>query len=354
MWSGYVAGLIYATLWLSPIPWFEQARQPLQHVRLPPSIPSLFATDCRPCHEAQYQQWRGSRHAESFTNRIFAASFRREPLRWCVYCHAPLPAQEQALRGVRLVPAVVDPLVAEGINCAVCHVRDGAILGTRPPSPAGLRAHPMRQAPELGRSTFCAGCHQFNFPRQGLPIRYTAEPMQDTLAEWRRAPHSPSCQQCHMEKGSHRFPGGHDVALLRETISARLLRLPSGQLQVTLTAHKAGHRVPTGDPFRRIVLKLYRDRGQAEPLQRYAFGRQFRRPPGAAADAWTLAQDTSIPPPQAGQSASHVLTLPTDAGKPAATFFRLLYSYPAPSSVPDLAEEDIAVELQHGAIPDRP
>ena len=348
--SGYVAGLFLAALSLGPTVWFEQARRPLQHVRAPAQIPSLSATACRPCHEKQYVTWRASRHAESFTNRIFAASFRREPLRWCVYCHAPLPAQAQALQGVTLVPTSVDPLVAEGINCAVCHVRDGAILGAQPPSAAAQRAHPVRQAKELAQSTFCAGCHQFNFPRSGLPIRYTDEPMQDTFAEWRRAPHSPSCQQCHMKQGEHSFPGGHDVPLLRETISASLLRLPSGQLQVTLTARNAGHRVPTGDPFRRLVLKLYRERNQAEPLHRYSFGRQFRRPPGGAADAWTLVQDTSIPPPQDGQNASRVIALPTDPTEPAATYFRLSYSYPAPSSLPDLTGEDIAVELQHGAI----
>lgn len=335
-----------------PSPLFEQARRPLQHVTPPPRIASLSATDCGPCHRAIYDQWRHSRHAQSFTNRIFAASFRREPLRWCVYCHAPLPAQVEALRDARSVRPGRSPLVDEGVNCAVCHVRDGAILSARPPSTAALRAHPVRLTPELAKAEFCGGCHQFNFPRIGVPIRYTHQPMQDTLAEWRHTPQRRTCQNCHMPAGAHRFPGGHDTALLRDTVRASVRRLPDGRLQVELHASNAGHRVPTGDPFRRLELQLYANGTDAELLARYSFARRFRKPPGGDAFSWVLAHDLTIPPPADGRQATRTIDLPAPDAATPARFWRLHLAYAAGSSLPDLRGDDVSVEIARGQVMD--
>jgi hypothetical protein len=325
---------------------FEGARRPLRGVTPPPNIPSLSAHDCSTCHDAIYKQWLASRHAQSFTNRIFVASFRREPLSWCVYCHAPLPEQAKALAGARHIRVRALPLVDEGVNCAVCHIRNGAILRARAPSAAALRAHRMRVVPSLATSEFCGGCHQFNVPRPGLPVRYTAEPMQDTLAEWRRTTRNKECQDCHMAGGGHAFPGGHDVALLRNTLRVHITP-KNDRLQIELEANGAGHRVPTGDPFRRLQLQLLSEEQAATPLGTYSFGRRFRNPPHGDKDTWVLAQDLSIPPPTQGTTAVRSFTAKAMGAK----YWRLLFSYPAPSSRADLQGDDIAVEVLRGAVP---
>jgi len=351
-----LAGVWSFVLALNSLPFpsalFEQARQPLSRVKLPAQIESLSARACQSCHTEVYKQWLGSRHAKSATNRIFAASFRREPLRWCVYCHAPLPEQDAALQNVRLVRPGIWPIVDEGVNCAVCHVRDGAILVARSPSPAAQRAHPVRVVAELRQASFCGGCHQFNFPRPGMPIHYTAEPMQDTLSEWRRTTQEKSCQDCHMPRGTHGFPGGHDSTLLRDTLSAEVTRQPAGHLRIELRARAAGHRVPTGDPFRQLQVKLYAEKDDAAPLRTYAFGRRFRNPPGGAPDTWVLARDMSIPPPEKGREAVRTLDLKNGdvSTVKSAKYWRLLLSYPAPSSVPDLRGDDLAIEVTRGVV----
>lgn len=325
---------------------FEGARRPLRSVTPPANIPSLSARDCSKCHDAIYKQWQASRHSQSFTNRIFAASFRREPLAWCIYCHAPLPEQVKALAGTRGIRGGDSPLVDEGVNCAVCHIRNGAILSAHEPSAAGQRAHPMRRVPALGTSEFCGGCHQFNFPRPGLPVRYSQQPMQDTLAEWRRTEQKKECQDCHMPGGGHTFPGGHDIPFLRNTLQVHIT--PKGhRLQIDLQANGAGHRVPTGDPFRRLQLQLLSNEQATVPLSTYSLGRRFRNPPNGDKDTWVLIQDLSIPPPTQDGTAVRSFTAPALGAK----YFRLLFSYPAPSSRPDLQGDDVAVEVLRGAVP---
>lgn len=169
--------------------------------------------------------------------------------------------------------------------------------------------------------------------------------MQDTLEEWRRAPGAKSCQGCHMDRGSHRFPGGHDQALLRATVSATVRQLGDGRLRAELRATSAGHRVPTGDPFRRLTIELCEEPSCAAPLAGLLFGRAFRK----TAESWALARDTAIPPPAGGTEARRALDLTPEPGPPA-RYWRLLYGYAAPSSEKDLSGDDVAVEVLRGSV----
>ena len=82
------------------------------------------------------------------------------------------------------VITVADLAADDGVSCGICHVRAEHVLGAgRSPS----APHPMMAVRAMSSSRFCAGCHQFNFPgdtgRGGARFD-TAEPMQDTYAEW--------------------------------------------------------------------------------------------------------------------------------------------------------------------------
>lgn len=324
---------------------FEKGLRPLPQVRAPARIGSLSASACGSCHAAAYQEWKGSRHRQSFTNRIFGVSYRDEPMPWCVYCHAPLPEQAAVL-GLDRSASAVSALLSEGINCAVCHVRDGFILSARAPSAAGRKAHPMREERQLGRPEFCGGCHQFNVPRDSPPLRYTDEPMQNTLVEWQRsdaAHEGRSCQHCHMTGGAHRFPGAHDPEFLKRSIGVRVRRTEEG-IAVTLSARRVGHNLPTGDPFRRLELHFCREPRCVEPLGKLAFARVFQK----LEDGSRLASDWTLPPSQGGRDGERSLIV-REFG-PEATSYRLVYAYAARGAEGSLTKAERELELVRGTI----
>jgi hypothetical protein len=203
----------------------------------------------------------------------------------------------------------------------------------------------VRVEPELARSEFCAGCHQFNFPRPA-PLGAGDEPMQDTLAEWRRsaaARDGRTCQACHLD--GHRFPGAHDAALLDRSIAVRVERRDAAHVLVTARATGAGHRVPTGDPFRRLRVELCAEPTCAEPLARPLFARLFQ-PEG---ESWKLASDTTVAPPALGATSERTIAVRLQAPPPI-VYWRAVYAYAAPSTEPDLDRAEYELELGHGQV----
>jgi hypothetical protein len=291
---------------------------------------SVSAEDCRGCHRAAYDQWRKSRHARAWTNPLFTVSFRREPMRWCVYCHSPLVEQVAQVGSARQVEPGAYPLADEGVTCAACHVRDGHILSARTPSERATTAHPMIVEPRLGVE-LCAGCHQFNFPHErSAKVSYTDAPMQNTVAEWRASGDKRACSACHP---AHEFPG---ATLVRDSVSITVTRPAIDRVAITLRARGAAHRVPTGDPFRRLVVEL-RAPDSDVPLATPAFGRSFRRD----GDAWRLARDFSLPPD--GEIRRELKIPPTPVVE-----WRLSYKMAAPSTEPDLSPTDHTIPLADG------
>lgn len=68
---------------------------------------------------------------------------------------------------------------------------------------------------------------------------------------------------------SHRFPGGYDEQMLGRAVEARaeLVQKPDALLlKMVLRAQDVGHKVPTGDLFRSLVLDATLTDGNGNPL----------------------------------------------------------------------------------------
>jgi hypothetical protein len=304
---------------LNPIPWLVTVLHLLDGAPVPiaPRGLTLSARSCEPCHAAIVAEWRQSAHASAFDNSLFRASFRDEPRAWCVSCHAPLRQRD------------------EGVGCASCHVRDGAILAPRPATAEAARAHPIVVEPRLS-AELCAGCHQFNWPITTEPLRYGPHPMQNTVAEWRKSGSNRSCVDCHMAQG-HRMPGGHDVAFVKGALAVTVAPRPHGRVQVALRSRAIGHAAPTGDPFRRLVVQLCAFPSCATPLREVFFGRRLD-----PAHDGKLRVDTTVPAGGARQ-----LEVPAPDG---ARYWRLVYRYAAIGTNRDLDDDEREQEIATGTI----
>ncbi|MCK6503587.1 cytochrome c family protein [Myxococcota bacterium] len=290
----------------------------------PPGL-GLSAADCAACHERAAAQWSRSRHAVAGTNPLFWEAWTRLPLGWCVNCHAPLRSGQQATLGGAVRPgALVTPAAPagawrEGVTCAACHVRDGAVLTADPPSEAAEAAHPTRHEPALGTVAACQGCHDFPFQRHDAPrgeLWLSTSPAQATVAEWATstaAAEGRPCQDCHMQDAGHRFPGAHDPELVRSALRVEVG--PGGAFRVT--APGAAHRVPTGDPFRRLLLQTCADRGCGQVVDQLALRRVFARDE----QTWVEVADRTVPPQTPSSPARRDLALSVEG----ATWWRLRY-----------------------------
>ncbi|MDP2274389.1 MAG: hypothetical protein Q8N23_04825 [Archangium sp.] len=276
---------------------------------------------CAPCHVMQHETWRASRHAVAATNRLYTTNHRQWPMRWCDECHQPLALEE-------------------GVGCASCHVKERRILTSAPPTPRGLEAHAERHEPALSTEEACARCHQFNFPiSDAEPVKFSTLPMQNTVAEWRAWGASKPCQACHLNQGSHAMTGSHDLARLRKALTAQVTRR-GADVELRLESHRAGHAVPTGDPFRALRLELF-DAEDTLVLQR-SFGHHARGADGGM-------EDQAVPPSLDGGVPSRRFALTA----PEATRYRLVFVYVGPRTAAAVGSE-AEVELQAGPITEEP
>lgn len=226
------------------------------------------ARDCAGCHSDVYEQWSVSRHRVSWTNNLMQAGFIAEPQMFCVNCHAPAAEQVEEIRpnlatyealGPHAPPHTEvgilqpEPKAEEGINCAVCHLRDGEILTSTPGDPDA--PHRFRVEPSFSTSAACTTCHEFFSPVfvNGL-THFTDEPMQATATEWERwkaqTGRTEGCPSCHMPDGAHQMHGAHDLQRVSDSIQVRVTAQA-----LTLSTRDVGHAVPTGDLFRHLTLE---------------------------------------------------------------------------------------------------
>jgi hypothetical protein len=225
---------------------------PIECGPVPEGLRAIDAASCGECHPRHYQEWQRSAHRSSFTNTLFREEFRHRESPFCARCHSPR-RDENA-----------------GIDCAACHVRDGAVLAV---SVSGRAPHPSRARAELAGPHACARCHQFPF--EGQPELL----LQAAVDEWMQSDHrDESCQSCHMParggRHAHDFPGGLDRELLDGVIRVDAQAV-GREVRFTLENIRAGHSVPTGDVFRRIVVRAWPlDDRRAEV--RTVLGRTYR------------------------------------------------------------------------------
>ncbi len=335
---------------LAAPPLFEQGVRPLRDVTAPPQVDSLSARACATCHEAHAAQWATSRHAVAFTNALFRASFARDRRAWCVNCHAPLPEQRRPALSPQ---AGMDlSLLSEGVTCAACHLRGGEVLSARVPSPEALQAHPVRHEPRLATSEACTGCHQFNVPHEDRRhFRYSEVPMQDTGAEWatsRAAAEGLTCQGCHMGASGHRFPGVHTPGYVAGALTVTF-REEGPALVAEVRSQGVGHRVPTGDPFRRLRLRLCRDEACAAPLATRFLSRGFEWTP----DGVRATGDTTVPVETATSAPVRRLEFPRSRlpqPVPEVLHWRLDYLLAEPALEGLLPPEVLRQDVHHGTV----
>lgn len=217
----------------------------------PPPAPTVALfddADCERCHVVEASEWRGSAHRWAFTDEVFQAEWAGQP--GCVRCHAPL-ADPDAPSGLA---------AANGVSCVGCHVTDGVVRSVHAANDA---PHAVRVEPRLATSEACAGCHDFSFAAVAPTPYHDEDPLQATLTEWHAAEERGSCQHCHMRddagRTSHHFPGARDPALLAAALSIEGTARPLAEgTEVTLHLRsRAGHAVPTGDMYRRLVVSSW-------------------------------------------------------------------------------------------------
>lgn len=227
---------------------------------------------CANCHETSHTDWRGGMHAQAFSSPRFQLAYRGEPSQWCMNCHAPLWREDPKFKDPAnlIIYSDIDemttPWSEEGINCAVCHVRDGKIYAGRQPSWwSRLTATHEIQVDETLRSPlFCGGCHQFNFPvSRGSHVRYSKVAMQNTVQEFARtwwAQNNKTCVNCHYRDGEHGTDSIFDPERMKQLIQVKFDMKPRGdqfEVQAQLSIEEIGHNFPTGDLFRRFELKIF-------------------------------------------------------------------------------------------------
>jgi hypothetical protein len=200
-----------------------------------------LALDCASCHAAQASALANARHAVASELPVYRASAAKAGTRWCASCHRP--AGE----------------AAAGLVCTTCHVADGAV---------GDAGHAMQVT-----TRSCATCHEFATPLPDHldPVVYSSQPLQSTASELAQHDAAAQCTSCH---DPHRPTGAHDAALVGKAVRVAARSTADGvEVQVTVTG--TGHRFPTGDPFRRLVITVCADASCEHVIGRQQISRSF-------------------------------------------------------------------------------
>ncbi len=228
---------------------------------------------CERCHAGVAAEHRASIHARAFSDPSFQKGYAMEPAAFCRSCHAPesKPTSEP------------DAFArAHGVACVTCHVPEGAtaVLASTRASARDDAPHRVARVDGFGTSA-CVACHDFAFP--GSEALGEKGRMQKTALEHARSSaRDRSCASCHMAaragggdtSRAHRFGESRNATLLASAVTIRAVRNPDRRDRAVfeLRANGVGHALPTGDLFRRLVLRVETPRGRTE----HAFERSFR------------------------------------------------------------------------------
>ncbi len=257
--------------------------------QVPAGLTSLSARACGACHQQHYAEWQVSTHAQAWHDQQFQAEIKKETSPFmCINCHTPLQNQQEykvtglldgdLYRPVKEKNPAFDPsLQQEGITCASCHVRDGAVIGTTGNKNA---PHKTVKDPEFLSEKLCISCHNATaILTPELVCTF------ETGDEWQAGPFfgEKNCISCHMAEEfrenvpgagkalshQHYFAGSgipkHDTLQTKGLNglvfypSSVAATLPAGEeLRFSLKVKNelAGHRVPTGDPERYFLITL--------------------------------------------------------------------------------------------------
>jgi hypothetical protein len=207
---------------------------------------------CEGCHADIAGEWRASLHKRAHEDPAYQRALAIEPLAFCRGCHAP-----------EADPSKDPPpeLGALGVGCVSCHGGLSNVLAAPKdaPNPA---PHPITRIKTFASAAACASCHEFSFPDPEL--RLAPLLMQSTASEHRASPFADqSCAQCHMPEAgegarrhkSHLFSASRDTSLLRAAAKINASRAGEGEVEIRIEPVNLGHRLPTGDLFRRLEVR---------------------------------------------------------------------------------------------------
>jgi len=276
---------------------------------VPEGLAGILASDCGVCHKAIYAEWQTSTHAKALVDPQFQFEWAKDRHLWlCLNCHIPLADQQTILVSgvedgdlhrpiVEENPTYDGELAEEGITCAVCHVRDGAVIGLHGDTKA---PHRVRVVPEMLSFENCLTCHNA-LGRFGGTLVCNF----DTGDDWRRTDLLESgqdCVYCHMPRvtrplahgatardgrrhswygaGIPKFFADSPSVPPRSGLEIEIVPDSSGYspgekswIAVNVANRHAGHSVPTGDVERFVLIIL---RLQNEDLSQTYWEREER------------------------------------------------------------------------------
>ena len=315
----------------------EEFERPMA-VAVPPGLNSLSAQECGACHREAYEEWASTMHAHAWTDPYFQADFEFDRSQQiCLNCHTPLrDQQENLVLGFRdrekFQPILAvnesfdETLRDEGVTCAVCHVRDGVIVG-----PFGDTAAPHRTRRDPGMTDGIGACRQCHVVSGERWDTFYRIPPCGTVAEIAEGGESPDCTSCHMPaverslvaggpirpSRRHLFRGGHDPDTVRQALAVdvEMRNMGGGQRSAVVVVKNTGadHYLPTGTPDRHLTVefRLYDEDGsvldeQIDRLKRTIIWRPV------IVDLW----DTRL---RKGEDRTYTFTLDMDADPAPAT-----------------------------------
>ncbi|MCB0481961.1 MAG: hypothetical protein KDC83_11055 [Flavobacteriales bacterium] len=250
---------------------------------IPEGLSSLSAKQCGACHTKHYEEWKLSTHAHAWTDLQFQAELKKESSPFmCINCHIPLQNQQEYIVEGLIDGDIYKPvkkpnphfdqnLQQEGINCASCHVRNNAVIGTKGSTNA---PHKTVKDADFLSEKLCISCHNAN-----AVITPTLACSFETGDEWKSGPYfgKKNCISCHMEsvdreivpgfgvKPSHyHYFAGSGIPKL-STVETKILnglavypsklerfysKMDTINYTLKVINEFAGHRLPTGDPER--------------------------------------------------------------------------------------------------------
>jgi hypothetical protein len=293
------------------------------------------AVRCSECHDRMHDEWMTSAHANARRSPIYRRMRENSNDDTCDRCHAPLASR---------LPAS-DLAADEGVSCEVCHnikdvevrraggkfylhledqVKYGPLCDAEDHYFHRMGCSPLHQHAEL-----CAGCHLYYRTLAGgeeLPVYTEYEEWRDEYQN-----RGMSCQKCHMPgtraevasgAGERNGVSNHSLLgrandLRRRALKATaVVRANADGLEIEVEVRNvgAGHRVPTGLPDRRIVVRAVSitSDGKEHVAAEQRFGRKLVDDGGMPAPSYLatrVASDDRILP-KSSRTARLVLATP--------------------------------------------
>lgn len=271
------------------VPLSETWEKVVPQQSIPEGLSSLSAEQCGTCHQDHYKEWKTSTHAQAWKDLQFQSELRKESSPFfCINCHTPLQNQQKFIVEGKIDDDIYKPrrkrnphfdrsLRNEGITCSACHVRENSIIG---PTGTSKAPHKTKKDPAFLSETLCISCHNANaVVTKSLACSF------ETGDEWKDGPFykKNNCISCHMKEMErevvqgygkrkshfHAFPGSgipkqrdlftHRLEGLEFTRTLTKKQYKSNEefsLDFHISNKYAGHRVPTGDPERFILIEF--------------------------------------------------------------------------------------------------